>query len=303
MYSPSRLAREVKSITAREIFKRVPEVKKKLWGGEFWTKVCDKKHDPLELPKGVVHQKGIDGKCLADGVFIQRVKMSCHRPECPECWPDWRKRQVARVQKRFDQFEKGFNFWKKRDLKRCHGVLSVPKKLYCLSEKDMRRLAFEYLREIGVWGGSVVYHSKRSKHGVKYFSPHFHVYFHAILGLVDGEKVAKLYDHTRWVFRNFGERVLAKSISYQLSHAAVPPNHGHIVTWFGSMNYRKLPAEKYVGKRAKCPWGHSLDRYGMYVGNGHVDQPDTDGYSAYLPRDGWLILPKRKSGPPWESNF
>lgn len=37
-YSPSKLAQIIKSITAREIFKRAPEVKKKLWGGEFWTK-------------------------------------------------------------------------------------------------------------------------------------------------------------------------------------------------------------------------------------------------------------------------
>jgi putative transposase len=27
----------IKSITARKIFKRCPQVKKKLWGGEFWT--------------------------------------------------------------------------------------------------------------------------------------------------------------------------------------------------------------------------------------------------------------------------
>jgi putative transposase len=27
----------VKSLTAREIFRKHPEVKKKLWGGEFWT--------------------------------------------------------------------------------------------------------------------------------------------------------------------------------------------------------------------------------------------------------------------------
>jgi REP element-mobilizing transposase RayT len=27
----------IKSITAREIFKRCPEVKKQLWGGEFWS--------------------------------------------------------------------------------------------------------------------------------------------------------------------------------------------------------------------------------------------------------------------------
>ncbi len=27
----------IKSLTAREIFRRCPEVKKQLWGGEFWT--------------------------------------------------------------------------------------------------------------------------------------------------------------------------------------------------------------------------------------------------------------------------
>ena len=37
-YSPTQIAKTVKSITAKEIFKRVPEVKKKLWGGEFWSK-------------------------------------------------------------------------------------------------------------------------------------------------------------------------------------------------------------------------------------------------------------------------
>ena len=36
-YSPTRIIQIVKSITAREVFKRVPEVKKKLWGGEFWS--------------------------------------------------------------------------------------------------------------------------------------------------------------------------------------------------------------------------------------------------------------------------
>ncbi|MEE3481508.1 MAG: IS200/IS605 family transposase [Lachnospiraceae bacterium] len=36
-YSPTQIARIVKSITAREVFAQCPEVKKKLWGGEFWT--------------------------------------------------------------------------------------------------------------------------------------------------------------------------------------------------------------------------------------------------------------------------
>lgn len=38
MESPTKIIRAVKSITAKEIFKRHPEVKQKLWGGEFWSK-------------------------------------------------------------------------------------------------------------------------------------------------------------------------------------------------------------------------------------------------------------------------
>ena len=37
MYSPKRIVQIIKSITAREIFTSCPEVKKKLWGGEFWS--------------------------------------------------------------------------------------------------------------------------------------------------------------------------------------------------------------------------------------------------------------------------
>ncbi len=35
--SPTKIITIVKSLTAREIFKNHPEVKQKLWGGEFWT--------------------------------------------------------------------------------------------------------------------------------------------------------------------------------------------------------------------------------------------------------------------------
>jgi REP element-mobilizing transposase RayT len=35
--SPTQIIRTEKSITAREIFRRCPEVKKELWGGEFWS--------------------------------------------------------------------------------------------------------------------------------------------------------------------------------------------------------------------------------------------------------------------------
>jgi putative transposase len=36
-YSGGQVIRLIKLITSREVFKRVPEIKKELWGGEFWT--------------------------------------------------------------------------------------------------------------------------------------------------------------------------------------------------------------------------------------------------------------------------
>lgn len=36
-YSPTQIVTMIKSITARMVFKINPEVKKKLWGGEFWS--------------------------------------------------------------------------------------------------------------------------------------------------------------------------------------------------------------------------------------------------------------------------
>ena len=37
-YSITKIVTMIKSIVAREVFKRCPEVKKQLWGGEFWGK-------------------------------------------------------------------------------------------------------------------------------------------------------------------------------------------------------------------------------------------------------------------------
>jgi REP element-mobilizing transposase RayT len=37
MYSVKKIVQMVKSITAWEMFRRCPQIKKQLWGGEFWT--------------------------------------------------------------------------------------------------------------------------------------------------------------------------------------------------------------------------------------------------------------------------
>ena len=38
MYSPTKLVKMIKSITARKMFANKPQVKEQLWGGEFWSK-------------------------------------------------------------------------------------------------------------------------------------------------------------------------------------------------------------------------------------------------------------------------
>jgi putative transposase len=39
-YSPKKIVQTIKSITAREVFGRVPSVKRELWGGAFWSRRC-----------------------------------------------------------------------------------------------------------------------------------------------------------------------------------------------------------------------------------------------------------------------
>jgi REP element-mobilizing transposase RayT len=39
MYSVTKIVRTIKSLTAKEIFKHAPGVKRALWGGEFWSNV------------------------------------------------------------------------------------------------------------------------------------------------------------------------------------------------------------------------------------------------------------------------
>ncbi len=36
-YAPSNVMQIIKSITAKNIFKKYPQIKKQLWGGEFWS--------------------------------------------------------------------------------------------------------------------------------------------------------------------------------------------------------------------------------------------------------------------------
>ncbi len=62
MYSPKEVVQIIKSLTAREIFKGCPEVKKQLWGGEFWSDgyfiSTVGAHATEEMIKNYVQQQG-----------------------------------------------------------------------------------------------------------------------------------------------------------------------------------------------------------------------------------------------------
>jgi REP element-mobilizing transposase RayT len=63
MYSPKKIAQPIKSITAKEMFRRHPEIKQKLWGGEFWSKgyfmsTVGKHGDEAKLKNYVKNQGG-----------------------------------------------------------------------------------------------------------------------------------------------------------------------------------------------------------------------------------------------------
>ena len=63
-YSVTKVVTMIKSITAREIFKRCPEVKKQLWGGEFWSdgyfgSTVGKHGNEKQIAKYVQEQGGV----------------------------------------------------------------------------------------------------------------------------------------------------------------------------------------------------------------------------------------------------
>ena len=61
-YSVTKIVKLVKSITAREIFKKCPHVKEFLWGGEFWSDVYFAstvgKHGDENMISNYVKQQG-----------------------------------------------------------------------------------------------------------------------------------------------------------------------------------------------------------------------------------------------------
>ena len=76
-YSPTKIITTIKSLTAREVFARVPSVKKQLWGGEFWTDGyyvgTVGQHATEEVIKEYVKQQGQEEEYTQ--LHVQRLKL------------------------------------------------------------------------------------------------------------------------------------------------------------------------------------------------------------------------------------
>ena len=72
-YSPTKIVRTIKSITAKEIFRQMPEVKKQLWGGEFWSDgyyiSTVGSHGTEEMLKQYVKNQGRSGETIQLRLF------------------------------------------------------------------------------------------------------------------------------------------------------------------------------------------------------------------------------------------
>lgn len=263
--------------------------------GNFYKVGCLERHEPKELPKGIIHQRGLDGNCLRDGAEIHVHRFFCHRPLCPICTEEWQARATKRCLERFKVYDEDES--NLRAGHQIHFIVSIPKRIRHKSYLELKRLAISEAKKVGFEGGSVIYHSKR-KNAIKgmYFSPHFHMLGY---GWIEGEQVIERHDKTGLIFKNAGLRKsLEGTIRYELNHAAVPQKSGHVVTWFGSMGYRNLHVEKVKGEKEKCLWGHPMHDV-AYVGKEPLELPKEDGYVCYVRREGWIYLEKWKQEVKW----
>ena len=76
-YSPTKIITIIKRLTAREVFARVPSVKKQLWGGEYWTEgyYVDTvgQHATEEVIKQYVKEQGQEEQY--EQLHVQQLKL------------------------------------------------------------------------------------------------------------------------------------------------------------------------------------------------------------------------------------
>ena len=127
----------------------------------------------------------LDGHNHTGNVFVKKIFHSCDKPECPVCFKHgWATREASAVEYRIKEASKRFGAAE-------HIICSISVVDYGLSFDELKAKALRILKNRGVLGGILIFHSQRycnrreafikRKPFGWYFSPHFHV-----IGYIDG---------------------------------------------------------------------------------------------------------------------
>lgn len=200
---------------------------------------------------------------------IHRLK-SCHRRECPVCYPDWITREALSIYDRISEYER---LTGRRPV---HYVVSPPQDIkYDTVDlfRDLRKKAYRIAKQRGIRGGVMMFHQRDDRTPDHRYlqahcssGPHFHIVGDGWLS----DKVKEFFLGDGWIVKNLRMRTkkeIVGTVKYIMGHLAIPVQSQGItavshsmnvrlaaVTWFGSMSYNKLKSEKYIGSGTiYCP--------------------------------------------------
>jgi len=225
----------------------------------------------------------LDGVNMEGKAYLERHKVSCHRPLCPICWSDWANREKDKATLRLRSF-----VLKGRKMKPIHLTVSVPHGDYALSLQEMREKVHRALKRVHCVGGMLIYHPRRQREKEWYFAPHFHAVGYGWI-----TDVRQNYVYSGYVVKNIGVRKTVEgTIYYQLSHCGVVEKK-HAVTWFGALSYNKLRVASVEKEKSVCPLcGHALHQL-LWIGEGKCDLPNVEGVAYYDDPRNWIEKPMK----------
>lgn len=175
----------------------------------------------------------------------------CKRGICSHlpCMRKWRDREAERIKDRLFRYIKKNN----KKAKVIHVTVSPPNWDYSKPVKELKKVCYKLLQDVGLKGGSLVFHPARfSQDGTPKVSPHFHVLG---VGWIIYNKTE--YHKMKWVVRNLGVREdegeVFATAQYELGHCGLKEKTT-AVNWFGKLSYNQDLGQSTSTKKESCPY-------------------------------------------------
>jgi len=216
--------------------------------------------------------------------YLRRYQRSCYRADCNVCAKKWLARLANRSTARITIYQ-AYNPNKRAK----HIVVSPPSWQHHKSLKFLRKQAYKYLKKVGCYGGTMIFHAYRSyvdewNKKMWYFAPHFHIIG---FGWIVGSNVAKTYHKDGWLVKNIGVRKsVFQTIYYQLSHCTIVEGK-HTLIWFGELGYHnsilKVEDEPILDQCPEC-----FAKLEELVWNGRGEPPPNEMFDGFVNADSYF---------------